>query len=319
MEASKCPKCGDEPHFVESVEKWYCYGCNSYIEDDEQVHTEADHADNGTEEQTQEIAHELHELEQDDVTMCTKCGAALEKIKDGKLYCYVCEAYPEESAEAAEAEPQQAIEPEVKADETVVEAKAILESIPDPVPIQVPVTPAAEPEPEKKTDVKSCSVCGQPMKWIEKYQRDYCYGCRKYAVKLDAVSPAPSAKPEDDGHKHCPGCRGELKFIEKYNEYYCFACKKYPLREKKKPAPAANPNACPKCGGELKLVEKYQRHYCYTCKEYAPKSNGSGASAEKKVCPTCNSEMKYVPEYNEWYCYKCKKYSLRPAKPVLLF
>ena len=32
MAASKCPKCGEKAHFVEHIEKWYCYDCNAYME-----------------------------------------------------------------------------------------------------------------------------------------------------------------------------------------------------------------------------------------------------------------------------------------------
>lgn len=332
MEASKCPKCGDEPHFVETVEKWYCYGCNSYIEDEEHIHEEAEHTSPMPEEHAHEIAEELRSLEEEDAQICKKCGAELERIKDGKLYCYICEAYPEEVNEepknAPKAEPQ--VEP--KHDAPVNDAKALLDSIPEPAAVEMTVAPVLDERPEPveivipaptvqmQAEVKMCPTCGQPLKWIEKYQRSYCYGCRKYALKESTVKSEVPAKQEDNGQKHCPECRGELKFVEKYNEFYCYSCKKYPLRGRKNVAPAHKPNAdsCPKCGGPLKYIEKYQRHYCNSCKEYAPKGNGQ-MPKEKKVCPACSSEMKYVTEYNEWYCYKCKKYSLRPAKPVLLF
>jgi predicted RNA-binding Zn-ribbon protein involved in translation (DUF1610 family) len=332
MEASKCPKCGDEPHYVETVEKWYCYGCNSYIEDEEHHHEEAGHTDSVPEEHAQEIAEELRSLEEEDAQICKKCGAELEHIKDGKLYCYICEAYPEEIKEGPEEEPKTEPKVDAKKDEPVNDAKALLDSIPEPAAISMTIAPVLDEKQEpvtmvipeqmvqKQAEIKMCSTCGQPLKWIEKYQRNYCYGCRKYAAKEILANPEPLMKHDDNGHKRCPDCSGELKFIEKYNEFYCFSCKKYPLREKKGTVRANKPDAdsCPKCGGSLKYIEKYQRHYCNSCKEYAPKSNGQ-TPAEKKVCPSCSSEMKYVAEYNEWYCYKCKKYSLRPAKPVLLF
>lgn len=314
MEASKCPKCGDEPHFVETVDKWYCYGCNSYIDDEvvkpyEDEVPAASHVVNAN-----EVAQELRSLDEEHAATCNKCGADLEKIKDGKLYCYICEEYPEEGK--IESKPN--------------EVQALLDSIPSPAPVDmasasiVQPTPepakveALEPVVEKQIDIKMCATCDQPLKWIEKYQRHYCYGCRKYAPRESAEKQEPAPKHEERGQKSCPGCNGELRFIEKYGEYYCFACKAYPLRAKKAAPAAEKHDACPTCGGQLKFIEKYQRHYCQSCKEYAPKGHGQAAK-EKKACPTCDSEMKYVAEYNEWYCYKCKKYSLRPAKPVLLF
>jgi len=332
MEASKCPKCGDEPHFVESVEKWYCYGCNTYIEEDE-VH---EHAEESLPVATpvkavKEVVEEAHSSDQEDTNVCAKCGAELEHIKDGKLYCFVCETYPDEAkAEVpvvVNEEPR--VEPVI--DKTADEAKAILDSIPEPAKVDVPMAPVLDAKPEtasveppapkvdKVVDIKMCTTCGQPLKWIEKYQRHYCYGCRRYSQKGDVDKPAQAPKREEHDRRHCPECNGELKFVEKYNEFYCYSCKKYPLREKKKVEPEKRaPYLCKKCNGTLKYIAKYERHYCPECKEYAPKGQGQ-PSVDKKVCPTCSSDMKFVSEYNEWYCYKCKKYSLRPAKPVLLF
>jgi ribosomal protein S27AE len=241
MEASKCPKCGEEPNFLEHMEKWYCYECNSYVADDEI-------------EPEQEIAEE---------------------------------------PEAAEVQPE-----------------------------EEPIAPE-EPKPEiqkELVEVRMCENCGQPLKWIEKYQRDYCYSCKKYAVAPvkdpePVKAPAEEPKKEPVG-KSCPDCAGEMKFVQKYDEWYCYTCKKYPLHKSKaKPEVPKKANTCPKCNGGLRHIEKYQRYYCDACRCYAPKANAQSA---KKVCPTCRSELKFIAQYNEWYCYKCKKYPLRPGKPVLL-
>lgn len=241
MEASKCPKCGEEPNFLEHMEKWYCYECNSYIADEEI-------------EPEQEIAEE---------------------------------------PEAEEAQPKE--EPSVP-EETKPEA------------------------PKVTVEVRMCANCGQPLKWIEKYQRDYCYSCKKYApvaIKEPEPVKAPAEAPKKEPEvKNCPDCSGEMKFVQKHNEWYCYACKKYPLyKAKAKPEAPKNANSCTKCNGKLRYIEKYKRHYCDACKAYAPKS---GAPSEKKVCPACKSELKFVAQYNEWYCYNCKKYPLRPGKPILL-
>ncbi len=238
MEASKCPKCGEEPNFLEHMEKWYCYECNSYVDD------------------------------------------------------------PEAEEEAIEAE--------ATSEPTVQEA------------VEGESSPAKEAK--APTEVKMCPNCGQPLKWIEKYQRDYCYSCKKYAPVRKTATPKPEAKPDSvaagksESVKVCPECSGEMKYIEKYTEWYCHACRKYPLHKSKPKAAAEAPKAdpkCPKCDGAVRYIEKYQRHYCDACKEYAPK----GAV---KTCPACKSELKYIKQYNEWYCYKCKKYPLRPSKPLLL-
>jgi uncharacterized protein YbaR (Trm112 family)/ribosomal protein S27AE len=240
MEASKCPKCGEEPNFLEHMEKWYCYECNSYV-DQEEIEAE-------------------EEMVEEEV----------------------------EEAEEMPAEPEE----------------------------QKPEAPKAP------TEILMCANCGQPLKWIEKYQRHYCYSCKKYApvetpIESEPAPPVVAPKKEPSA-KCCPECSTEMKFVQKYDEWYCYTCKKYPLHKAKaKPeAPKKESGSCcPKCKGKLRYIEKYKRHYCDACKAYAPKS---GAAPAKKVCPTCKSELKYIQQYNEWYCFNCKKYPLRPGKPVLL-
>ena len=329
MEAAKCPKCGEEPAFIEHIEKWYCYGCNSYIDEGENKHecsAEAVHEDH-----TAAIADELKSLELEETKLeCRNCGAELEDLKDGRLYCFMCESYQDEVVAEKKEEPKPN-EAQTLLDAVVVPATDKAPDLVQPAveikPEVVPVAPEPAKEPEPKlAEIRMCPSCGQPLKFIEKYHRHYCYGCRKYAPKDEVPKPPTSAVKEESITKKCPDCSGELKFVEKYNEHYCYSCKKYPLRSQKKAEPskpASKPKVltCPKCGDPVKWVEKYSRHYCQKCKEYAPKGFGGVPldAGEKKDCPTCKEVMKFIPEYNEWYCLKCKKYSLRPNKPVLLF
>jgi ssDNA-binding Zn-finger/Zn-ribbon topoisomerase 1 len=292
MEASKCPKCGEEPSYVEHMEKWYCYECNTYVDD------EVEHVDH-------------HADAEEHVEEPVKAEAIAPAVEDNVAEPEDFKSYSDDD----EAE----IAPEVE----VKEAEPVREAVQAPVkpePAVVEMMPAAQPEAAAKAEqgIRMCPACGQPLKWIEKYQRHYCYGCKKYAAKEDKPKEEPKAAPAAE-MKTCPDCHGALKYVEKYSEWYCYKCKKYPLRRKKpeeqKPAVSApetakGVKACPKCGKPLKYVEKYQRDYCYECKTYAPK--------ETKTCPVCSEAMKFVPQYNEWYCYKCKKYSLRPSKPILL-
>ena len=339
MEASKCPKCGDEPFFIEHIEKWYCYGCNSYIEseEDHHVHCETkDHVD-APEAASDAIVSELHALELESKPVCKNCGAVIESIRDGKLYCNICEASPVDDAcsgnsELGHNDAQSLLDsavcgPVIKESVSKPEKRTLKAepAKPAPAPAAVSAKPIEAKTPEKAPEIKMCATCGQPLKFIDKYSRHYCYACRKYAPKDEPVRPKVVPVKSEPGPKSCPGCSGELKYIEKYSEYYCYTCKKYPLRAQKavqdKPAPVkTGPLECTKCGQPVKLIEKYSRYYCYSCKEYAPKGFGglSGQPQEKKFCPTCKDEMKFISEYNEWYCYKCRKYALRPSKPVLL-
>ena len=370
MEASKCPKCGDEPLFIEHISKWYCYGCNSYVDEEKHECVEEHVHGNGAlhiEEGVKALEHEESTRE------CKNCGAKLEDLKDGHLFCYVCETYQDEPAaetpvveepktevkvqDVKEAEPS-ANESQRLLDDTVKPGKFVGEpekeateaSVPEAhtmetkIEVAMPViinveegAPRAQPrfEPESappkvaEAKIRMCTSCGQPLKFIDKYSRYYCYACKKYAPREDparAAVPAPASKAIKD----CPDCGKPLKYVEKYTEWYCYECKKYPLRERARAAASAKPEpkpseapTCPLCGDPLKYVPQYSRHYCYKCKKYAPKGSVdkpvvAQAKAEEKKCPACNEKMKYVTEYNEWYCYKCRKYSLRPVKPILL-
>ncbi len=334
MEASKCPKCGEEPAFIEHIEKWYCYGCNSYIDADEDKHECS--AEDVHKDPVAVIAQELKSLEEEETKLeCKSCGAELQDLKDGRLYCFMCETYQDEIVTEQKEEPTQN---EAQSLIDAVSAPATDKvSAPEPaLEVKTEVVPIAcdsikEPEiaPEpapKPSEIKMCPSCSQPLKFIEKYKRHYCYGCRKYAPREDAPKTPVTDVKEDKVAKKCPECSGEMKFVEKYSEYYCYSCKKYPLRSQKKAEPAKPDTKtkvleCPKCSEPVKWVEKYSRHYCQKCKEYAPKGFGGMPldAGEKKSCPACKDVMKFIPEYNEWYCLKCKKYSLRPRKPVLLF
>ncbi len=364
MEASKCPKCGDEPLFIEHLSKWYCYGCNSYV-DDEKHECPPEHVHGGAlpiEEGLKALEHE------ETASECKNCGAKLQDLKDGQLYCYVCETYQDQPAgqtQAAETsrEPQseakqesrsiahesQQLLDEIASPEKFVGGPEPVETSPAPqametkIEVAMPViinveeaAPKEQPQLEAETPapkapeikVRMCTTCGQPLKYIDKYSRYYCYACKKYAPREDPAR-ASVAAPAPKATKDCPDCGKPLKFVEKYTEWYCYECKKYPLRERAravaaaKPKPASDAPTCPTCGDPLKFVPQYSRHYCYKCKKYAPKGAVQKvapveAKAEEKKCPVCHESMKYVTEYNEWYCYKCRKYSLRPVKPILL-
>jgi len=371
MKSSKCRNCGEDPHYVEHIEKWYCFSCNSYAEPEEHKSEEAVATPQAEAPKAEEpavnvvplIAEELAALEKEDERhTCDRCGAVLQTMPGGALVCIMCtdngtaavpeaESAPSTSAPAnAQSLIDSAIVEEAPREEPVeaVPEQPAVAAVSEPEPTPVAPAPAAKAEAAPAKDekpVKMCPNCGQPLKWIEKYSRHYCYSCRKYATKESAEAPKPvpapsvaqePAAPKPEA-KRCPDCGAEIKFIDKYNEWYCYTCKKYPLHKKKdaakpaeqkpaEPADAAKSSVpmCSKCGKPLKHVEKYDRHYCYECKQYAPKpapqapAPAQAPKDEKKVCPVCSGPMTYVAQYNEWYCYKCKKYTLRPSKPVLL-
>jgi hypothetical protein len=42
-------------------------------------------------------------------------------------------------------------------------------------------TPGVPPPPPQGVAQNTCPNCGQPLTWIEQYQRWYCYNCQRYA------------------------------------------------------------------------------------------------------------------------------------------
>ncbi|UCE80943.1 MAG: hypothetical protein JSV94_00420 [Methanobacteriota archaeon] len=251
MEASKCPNCGEEPNFLEHMEKWYCYECNSYVDEPDVQEESTEEIEEETTDTSEESAQEatpdtetpMEEQEEIEVTretievrICPNCEQPLKWIeKYQRYYCYSCKKY---------APVEKKIEPEIVAEETPEEA------------------PADEPKPVVKEDpVKSCPVCSNEMKFIEKYSEWYCHVCKKY----------PFHKPKNEVAKNvqskkmvCPKCSGPLRYIEKYGRHYCNACKAY---APKAGAPTRK-KLCPTCKSELKYIKQYNEWYCFKCKKY---------------------------------------------------
>jgi len=82
-------------------------------------------------------------------------------------------------------------------------------------------------------EIRICSKCGEPLRWIEKYQRYYCYGCKKYAPQKRTPKYRIESSSLAFPRKACPECGNDLTYIEKFGEHYCDQCKRYPLMEHK--------------------------------------------------------------------------------------
>jgi len=54
------------------------------------------------------------------------------------------------------------------------------EIVPEIVPKVKEVTAEAKPEEKEAEHMKFCVECGTKMKWIQQYERWYCYKCHKY-------------------------------------------------------------------------------------------------------------------------------------------
>jgi len=80
-------------------------------------------------------------------------------------------------------------------------------------------------------EIRVCPTCGMPLKWINKYERHYCYSCKKYPPQ-QRTSKIPLASLSRATPKRlCPECGNDLDFINSFGEYYCQICRKHPLME----------------------------------------------------------------------------------------
>jgi len=59
--------------------------------------------------------------------------------------------------------------------------KGPAEAYPPPSTYQASQTPGVPPPPPQGVAQNTCPNCGQPLTWIEQYQRWYCYNCQRYA------------------------------------------------------------------------------------------------------------------------------------------
>jgi ribosomal protein S27AE len=339
---SKCPKCDSDLHLVDNVGQHYCFSCETYVAPEDLSKESADEqrAPSNAEPET---GKEKSPAKSDTVP-CPSCGDPTVPVKNvDKFYCYACEQYvsrggetivDEKKADEPPAEKQEHAEEELpettkaeaatKAGVTQVEVQPTPEPAPAPEPVAV-----EEPAPEKEEipeaveeekaapaeEVERCLTCDNALTYVAKYDRWYCYKCRKYAPK---ERPKPIARET----KTCPNCGSEGEFIEKYQRWYCWSCQKYIPKE----VPAAKPQAeqnplCAQCGKPTTWIATYERYYCYPCKKYAPKAEvgkePKPAAQTKKpepekvsgpACAYCGKPTTWIAKYESYYCYPCQKY-----------
>lgn len=347
-EVAKCPKCESDLHLVDKVGQHYCFSCETYVTPAEaKTCTEVPDSAPIPAPVASEPAKE-EKLVKDETVPCPSCGEQTAPVKDSdKFYCYACEQYVSGGGEAIEepkkpeekqpavSKPERVEEelPEVpkaeaatKAEEpkrelTIVEVPA--ETVVQPIPAAIATIPKEEEEPVKEPEKTSqeeknaCPYCEGELTYVPKYDRWYCYKCRKYAPK---EQPKPVAK----GAKKCPSCGTDSQYIEKYQRWYCWTCQRYLPKETVVPAKPRTDQGplCTQCGKPTVWIPAYERHYCYPCKKYAPGAEGKKepsptptqevkAEAVKPAapnCPRCGKTTTWVSKYDRYYCYPCQKY-----------
>lgn len=79
-----------------------------------------------------------------------------------------------------------------------------------------------------RPEIKMCPTCEKPLKWVEKYERFYCYSCKKYLPRQRRVKRSILVQ-DSFLDRICPLCGDDTFFVEKYSEYYCESCDRYPF------------------------------------------------------------------------------------------
>lgn len=279
----KCPKCDSDLHYIDKADQHFCFSCEEY-------HTLDDTSSESQEEVVPEERAEEETLPEQD----------------------------EEPAQPTEEEKpmevvESAVEPELSAESEVV---------PEEEPIEEPEQEVADKIAEEKEEQKICPGCGSNLTYIEKYDRWYCYSCKKYAP----------LEPEEKVGRKCPECDEDAEFIDRYKRWYCWSCRTYLPKEgdERKPSgakPADRPAAvspekpvCPECGKPATWVAQYDRYYCYPCSKYLPKETQNASQTQQRTrkvssqaqsvpkCPDCGRPAKWIAQYSRYYCYPCKKY-----------
>jgi ribosomal protein S27AE len=234
--------------------------------------------------------------------VCPTCGADATYVEQyDRYYCYTCSAYIEpvdrDSTEAEEgagaAEPEIGkVCPKCSGEPKYVEqyqryycytCNEYVEPV-EKTEAAVSETAPEGPAGEKEEDVaaKVCPTCGSEPKYVEQYQRYYCYTCSEYVepvekAQLTSEEEAPAEdtaeqSSEEEAAKKCPKCGGEPKYVEQYQRYYCYTCSEYvePVEkeEKAEEEEKTEERTCPDCDGTATYVEQYDRYYCYTCSKY---------------------------------------------------
>jgi len=343
-EGAKCPKCDSDLHHVEKVDQHYCFSCETYYDEKDVVRRKP-------KEQPKPVVAEEKKEEEEAVRPkgipCPACGDMTAPVRDSEnYYCYTCEEFYTKGGkkvEKSEKKTEEKVEEKAEASDIVDISEKREEKIEEKKQDIRTESAFAEEESKltaeetmildilegnkgkKADDRKVCPSCGLALTYVQKYDRWYCYTCRKYA----ATEPS-AIKEEKEGEEgmKCAYCGSDAEYVQKYDRYYCRTCKKYlpaerPAKGKEEAEDASTPPLCSQCGKPTTWIPAYERHYCYPCKKYAPKTSTSRAEAKpteeapKKeqtakprgpACENCGQPTTWIEKYERHYCYPCKKY-----------
>jgi predicted RNA-binding Zn-ribbon protein involved in translation (DUF1610 family) len=339
-EVAKCPKCESDLHHVEKVGQHYCFSCETYYgqEELEKARARIDQAKASQENAPAQATPEKKGKPKG--IPCPSCGDMTAPVKDeDHFYCYACQEYytrdgkivaDDADSSVTIVEEKKAVAVEEKAEKT--EETSAKEEKTDLGAEENMILDLIESG-KKKEEKRACQNCGQPLTYVKKYDRYYCYSCRKYETKSDA---AATKEKEEEEEVKCSYCGGDAEYIQKYDRYYCRSCKRYLPSEKDakegvkeaKEAKEAKEEGgetqplCSNCGKPTTYISKYDRFYCYPCKKYVPKE-GAAESKEKGAapkraksakgpgpnCESCGQPTSWIASYERYYCFHCQKYA----------
>lgn len=346
-EGAKCPKCDSDLHHVDKVGQHYCFSCETYYDPKDVVFK--DKAKEEAPKAAQQESKE-EELGKPKGIPCPKCGDMAAPVRDSdRFYCYTCEEFYTKGGKLVKGGEEEAPKSSATTIVDITEEKETVKEEPkaSKESAEKETSAAASDDAEdagltaeetmildilegnnkgKKDDRRVCPTCGLALTYVQKYDRWYCYTCRKYA-------PSETRKVKEKGEEEeeikCAYCGSDAEYIQKYDRWYCRSCRKYLPSERASAKEGedadATPPLCSQCGKPTTWIAAYERHYCYPCKKYVQKGNGreeAGPAQEaptpKKApaakgtgpaCASCGQPTTYISKYDRHYCYPCQKYA----------
>jgi ribosomal protein S27AE len=311
-----CPSCGDTTAPVKDSDSYYCYACEQYFTKGGKVLEEKEEAAEETKPAEVEAKAVIEEAKPaaEEKPVVVEVKPAVVETKPAVAETKPAEAKEIRAERAAEIEKRGEMKSELTVEETMI-------------------LNLLEGNKEEKEDKRICPSCGLALTYVQKYDRWYCYTCRKYANK----EASEEGEEEEKEAMLCSECGGKAEYIEKYDRWYCRSCKRYlptvkaaaaakeAKAEKEEAEETADGSAplCAQCGKPTTWIANYERYYCYPCKKYAPKGAAAPAKAaaaeEAKpltpgkpagpACATCGRPTSWIAKYNRYYCYHCQKYA----------
>ncbi len=107
---------------------------------------------------------------------------------------------------------------------------------------------------QQQQEPNTCSYCGQPIRYIEKYENWYCDNCQEYRVLESHSQQHRQQEPFGQQEEESTGERNQRQQRQ--------------IQEVQTEDQQSYSNTCPDCGCRMRYIEEYERWYCDSCQEY---------------------------------------------------